>query len=86
MSSVRVETKPFNGPCPAGRRMADPCPCKPARTVEAPCNACLWEWTERAAIFEHDAGFSRADAERMATEQLMEALAKAEPGQRRLFG
>lgn len=78
-------TKPFAGPCPAGRDQSEPCPFKLKQAVGDNCNACLCEWNERAGIFQHDAGYPKAQAERMATEQLRDALARAEHRQGELF-
>lgn len=55
------------------------CICSPERREE-----CAGEWSERAAIVEHDGKATREDAERLAgARQVVIALAR-QPGQRRL--
>ena len=44
-------------------RQANPAPIPPAKPAAPPCES----WEERAAILEHDAGLSRAEAEEQAT-------------------
>lgn len=85
---MTVETRPFRGTCPAGRNQTKECPMKYlngfAQETAESCFACLAEWKERAAIMEHDGKLPRAEAERVATEQLKAALRAAEK-QRSLF-
>jgi len=76
---------PYRATCPIGRKMSDPCPCQPRATVVERCNACLAEWEERAALIADGCRLTQPQAEVLATQQLREAVAKAEHAQGRLF-
>jgi hypothetical protein len=71
--------------CPLGRKMSEPCPCQPRRAVVDPCNACLDEWQERAAIIADGYRLTQQQAEAEATRQLREVVERAEKRQGRLF-
>jgi hypothetical protein len=60
--------------CPVGRPQWNPCPNKP-------CEYCITDWSERAAIIEFDGKVPHAQAEQKATELLREQLARAESPQ-----
>lgn len=86
---TRLETRPFTGPCPVGRKQSEPCPCKylngfPELTAES-CCVCLADWQERAAIIADGCRLTQPQAEAEATKQLLYALAAAENKQRSLF-
>ena len=85
MTYIRLESKPFIGPCPVGRDKAKPCPCKPRQEVDDNCNSCLCEWQERAALIADGCRLTQPLAEAEATKQLRDALDKAERKQGRLF-
>lgn len=71
--------------CPVGRKQSEPCPMQPRPAVVEPCNACLDEWQERAAIIADGCRLTQPQAEAEATKQLRDAIDKAERKQGSLF-
>lgn len=71
--------------CPIGRKQSEPCQCKPRQAVVDPCNACIDQWQERAALIADGCRLTQPQAEALATQQLREAVAKAEHAQGSLF-
>jgi hypothetical protein len=80
-----VTLRPFRTTCPIGRKQSEPCPCHPRQAVVEPCNACLSEWEERAALIADGCRLSQPQAEAEATKQLREAVESAELKQGSLF-
>lgn len=72
--------------CLIGRSTFDPCPRKWTTPKMHDCQACLDDWSERAAIGEYSGKLPRAEAEAQATRYVREDVEKREgDGQGRLF-
>jgi len=80
-----MSTHLYRATCPIGRKQSDPCPMHPRQAVVDPCNACLAEFEERAALIADGCRLTQPLADVEATEQLRAAVARAESKQRRLF-
>jgi len=71
--------------CPIGRKQSEPCPCHPRQAVVEPCNSCLDQWQERAALIADGCRITQPQAEALATQQLRESVERMEKRQGRLF-
>jgi hypothetical protein len=76
-----VTLRPYRTTCPLGRKQSEPCPCHPRQAVVEPCNACLAEWEERAALIADGCRLTQTQAEEEATKQLRAAVEAAESKQ-----
>lgn len=76
-----MTTHPYRTTCPIGRKQTEPCPMHPRPAVVEPCNACLADWEERAALIADGCRLTQPLAEDEATKQLRAAVEMAERGQ-----
>jgi|WetSurMetagenome_2_1015567.scaffolds.fasta_scaffold526758_3 hypothetical protein len=64
--------------CPVGRNPCNPCPLHVYTGEVNACQACIDDWTERAAIVEYQGNVTRPEAEALATRWLGEKIKKGD--------